>query len=318
MASCTADRRIVVGVDSSGRAAFAALWAAREAADRGIGVLHLVHADDTPDHVDAVPGTSGRDSWRTTGARLLETVARQVRAQHPGLRVTTEVSDIGAALRLVELSGQADLTVAATRGCGGHAGLLLGSVSLNLAGCARGPAAVVRGDWNSAPRNEIVLGVAPGEPWQPVEYAFASAAELGAEIHAIRAWSPPRPGEAADGDLTEEARVLLKEARSSYPGVPVTVDVLCGEPVAVLTEAARGSRLLVIGAHRDGPPASPGVGRVVYGLLSHAATPVASSRSADRPAPADTRPGAGETRACAGRAGRGPGRTEPRAQGQRP
>ncbi|HEV2637080.1 MAG TPA: hypothetical protein VGX23_18135 [Actinocrinis sp.] len=35
----TGSRRVVVGVDASGRAAFAALWAAREAVERGIGVL---------------------------------------------------------------------------------------------------------------------------------------------------------------------------------------------------------------------------------------------------------------------------------------
>jgi nucleotide-binding universal stress UspA family protein len=57
--------------------------------------------------------------------------------------------------------------------------------------------------------------------------------------------------------------------------VDVSTAAMRGNAVPMLIEAARGSRLLVIGAHRRRSPLSVGAGYVLQGLLSHSPTPVA-------------------------------------------
>ena len=62
--------------------------------------------------------------------------------------------------------------------------------------------------------------------------------------------------------------------RAEFPDVPVSVDVVSGNAVPTLIDAARGARLLVVGAHRHHGPLSVGAGYVVQGLLAHSQTPV--------------------------------------------
>jgi nucleotide-binding universal stress UspA family protein len=276
-------RRIVVGVDSSDNAAHAAAWAAREAADRGLA-LHLVHALDFPSLPSVVVTPLGFiEAANRSTEKLLDPVAEELRAQYPGLTITTEVSNLSAPEALVGLSSGADLVVTGTRGHGGFAGLLLGSVSLKLAAHAHCPTIVVRGKATTEVRNEIVLGVEPGEPEAPIHFAFATAAALGAQVRVIRAWMP-HPAYSGyyyasdaitDHDHEKDVAGLLKGAREEFPDVPVVTNIECGNAVPTLVEAATGSRLLVVGAHRHRGPLSIGIGYVVQGLLSHSPTPVA-------------------------------------------
>ncbi|MGH6657778.1 MAG: universal stress protein, partial [Actinocrinis sp.] len=275
-------QRIVAGVDSSDNAARAASWAAGQAIDLAIPLL-LVHALDlgaTSVYSTAAGYVAAR---RESGARLLGDLGARLRDRFPGLLLETELSDIDAAQTLIALSEQAALTVTGTRGHGGFAGLLLGSVSLKLAAHSHGPAIVVRGEEPGEPLNEIVLGVQPEEHDAPIRFAFDTAARFGATLHVVRAWWPPAfygGYYVDDTDMTAdsqetEALTLIKGVREEYPQVRVTVESMRGNAVPMLIEAARGSRLLVIGAHRHRSPLSVGAGYVVQGLLSHSPTPVA-------------------------------------------
>jgi nucleotide-binding universal stress UspA family protein len=276
-------RRIVVGVDSSDNAARAAAWAASEAAHRGLA-LHLVHALDFPALPSAVVTPIGFiGAANRAGENLLDPIGDGLRTQYPHLTVTTEVSDLSAPEALVALSGGADLVVTGTRGHGGFAGLLLGSVSLKLAAHALCPAVVVRGTDATELRDEIVLGVEPDQAEAPIRFAFATAAALGARVRVVRAWTP-HPSYAgyyyaADGitghDHENDVADLLKSAREEFPDVPVVTDIKFGNAVPTLVEAAAGAHLLVVGAHRHRSPLSVGIGYVVQGLLSHSPTPVA-------------------------------------------
>ena len=278
-----ASRSIIVGVDSSDNAARAAAWAAREAAERGLH-LHLVHALDLPPSMGPlIEGPDYDRTRRATGQALLDRLADKLHEQHPDVNVDTELSTLGAAETLVGLSGDAELVVTGTRGHGGFAGMLLGSVSLKVAAHARCPAVVVRGELSYEPLNEIVLGVEPGQAEAPIRFAFATAAELGATVSVVRAWSPSPAyagyyvADAVEGrEAAEAAEVadLIKAVREDHPRVGVSTHVMLGNPVSALISAAVSSRLLVIGAHRHRGPLSVGVGYVVQGLLSHASTPV--------------------------------------------
>jgi len=276
--------RIVVGVDSSDNAARAADWAAREAVDRGLA-LHLVHALELPGAVGELIEPAGYAvAQHAAGEKLLAKITGTVREEYPALTVTSEVSEVGAAESLVVLSGNAKLVVTGTRGHGGFAGMLLGSVSLKVAAHAHCPTVVVRGEQTGEPLNEILLGVEPDQAEAPVRFAFETAARLGAKLTAVRVWWP-RTGyggyyvaedleDRGDGE-TADLTALLKSVREDYPDVTVATEAIRGNPVPMLIGAAQGSRLLVVGSHHHHGPLSVGAGYVVQGLLAHSPTPVA-------------------------------------------
>ncbi|MHA6757974.1 universal stress protein [Streptacidiphilus sp. PAMC 29251] len=282
--SRAAPRRIIVGVDSSDNASRAAAWAGREAAERGLP-LHVVHAID-------LPGAMGRRfepphyaaMQSEAGQHLLKRIVGMLRGSLPDLAVTSEISALSAAEALVDLSSGAELVVSGTRGEGGFAGLLLGSVSHALAAHAHCPAVVVRGEDPGDLLGEIVLGVEPGQDQAPIRFAFATAAAVGASVTLVRAWwmrsayeGHYSVSEFSEAKAAEEAAVaeLIRAAREEYPHVDAHVEAIRGNAVPVLTNAAQGSRLLVVGAHRHRGPLSVGTGYVVQGLLAHSHTPVA-------------------------------------------
>ena len=274
---------IVAGVDPSDSASRAADWAAREAVDRGVP-LHLVHALGFPTALNVEAADRYFRAGRQAAGRLLSRVGGELRERYPDLEITTEVSDLAAPEALVKLSRTAELLVTGTRGHGGFTGLLLGSVSLKIAAHAHCPVVVVRGERPAGPPGEIVLGVEPYQAAAPIEFAFAAAARRRVRLRAVRAWWPtPSYGEYdydADPAVREregsiEVTKLLKQAREHHPGVAVTIDIVCGNAVPTLIEAARGARMLVLGAHRRNSPLSVGVGYVIQGVLAHSATPVA-------------------------------------------
>jgi nucleotide-binding universal stress UspA family protein len=280
----SAPRRIVVGVDSSDNAARAADWAAREAADRSLP-LHLVHALDLPGAMGMVIEPPEYDAKQTAAnQQMLDRLLGDLRKQHPNLAITGEISELAAAETLVALSGDAEFVVTGTRGHGGFAGMLLGSVSHALAAHAHCPTIVVRGEQPGAALAEIVLGVEPDQAEAPIRFAFDTAATVGAAVTIVRAWWMHTAYEGSytvsefyAAQATQEAEIteLIKAVREEYPHVEVSVNAIRGNAVPVLTNAAQGSRMLVVGAHRHRGPLSLGVGYVTAGLLAHSPTPVA-------------------------------------------
>jgi nucleotide-binding universal stress UspA family protein len=77
-------------------------------------------------------------------ARVLRDVVESVRLAHPAVELETAALPGPAAQVLVDLSADADLLVVGSRGLGGFAGLLLGSVSTHCVHHAHCPVTVVR------------------------------------------------------------------------------------------------------------------------------------------------------------------------------
>ncbi|WFE39750.1 universal stress protein [Micromonospora sp. WMMD998] len=126
---------VLVGVDGSESAGYAVELAAAEA-DRRDAELVLMHVD-APEREAAAPEAAAE------AAELLGAAAGRVRTAHPGLRVTERAvvaSSPETALR--EASVEASLVVVGSRGRGGFAGLLLGSVSQALVQHAHCPVLV--------------------------------------------------------------------------------------------------------------------------------------------------------------------------------
>lgn len=224
------------------------------------------------------------DPARAERLQLLAQAEHRVREAHPDLVVTTKLVHQSPAGALVDASRQADLLVVGTRGRGGFARLLLGSVSMRVAAHSHCPVVLPRSLGLEASRSgDIVLGLEHAESQDAVLFAFQAAARAGIGIHAVHAWAP-YPGHAqiyiSDTDIlarlaAEDMVAVLKDARERYPAVPVKIDVARGHASAVLAAVPRGARLTVVGAHRHHGPLSPGVGPVIQGLLGQAESPVA-------------------------------------------
>lgn len=146
--------KIVVGVDGSPGGLEALRWALTEARLRGTAV-QVVHAWMVP-LIDALP-----EPWAIGSPPLgpsddevhehLEAAARSVldaslaeaRSADPGVEVRGELVEARPAAALLAAAEDADLLVVGSRGRGGFAGLLLGSVSAQCVHHAPCPVMVV-------------------------------------------------------------------------------------------------------------------------------------------------------------------------------
>jgi nucleotide-binding universal stress UspA family protein len=134
-------KRILVGVDGSEASKRALRWALDEAKVRGSEVIAM-HAWSFPPVVD-VPFDTGADiDWESQSQRCLDEAVDAV-VQHDDIAVQKRLIAGGAAHNLVRLSETADLVVVGSRGHGGFAGLLLGSVSQQCAHHAACPVVIV-------------------------------------------------------------------------------------------------------------------------------------------------------------------------------
>src|SRR5437763_229036 len=140
---------VVVGIDGSTSAEAAARWAARTAVQRGER-LRLLHALAWPQPQFDVAGQVAvgepYDEELQSGAEsMLATLASALEYQFPGVRVESEVVLGAASSVLLEQAPTASLVVVGSRGLGGFAGLLVGSVGTQLSAHSPVPVVVVHG-----------------------------------------------------------------------------------------------------------------------------------------------------------------------------
>ncbi len=139
------NKPIVVGYDGSDSAAGALRWAVRQAELSG-STVEAVSTWEWPASFGwAGPVPAGYDPEADTRALLDEAVAEAV-AGHPGVTVTTTVTEGHPAPVLIEASRQASLLVVGSRGHGEFTGMLLGSVSRHCAAHAHCPVLIHHGD----------------------------------------------------------------------------------------------------------------------------------------------------------------------------
>jgi nucleotide-binding universal stress UspA family protein len=283
---------IVVGVDGSEVSRHAVAWAAKEAVLRG-QELRVVHAlqkwlYEMPE--DAPNADVGR--WaREESHRMLNEAVEHAEQQAPGVPVATEVLSGDARPALLAASTGATMLVVGGRGEGGFAGLLLGSVAHGVAGRSKCPVVVIQKEM-AEPTGELVLGIDGSPKSRPaVVAAFAEAAARGATLHAVHSWQrvswtvldampQATSGATVHGANVDEeaARAVISEAvvgvAADYPGVKVVEQLIEGHPVHVLTQAAEGADLLIVGRRGGGGFASLRLGSVSRGVLHHAPCPV--------------------------------------------
>lgn len=299
---------ITVGLDGSPESLAAAHWAADEA-DRRQSALRLLHAwillaAETP-HPPV-------DRDRNAGAREIVRRARdEVCERHPDLRIIEDLVGAEAEPALLGAAGESRMIVLGSRALGPWESYVLGDVSLNVVGRAKGPVVLVReeGGRAKAPRHEpprhgpsrhdppdgpppapearVVAGLSLNGPCERMlGFAFDAAASRGLSLQAVH--GRPLPMEAytpwgldpdAATELTKEADVELQDAlrpwRERFPEVPVQRTVLAESPTRALVQSVFGAALLVVGRKLHRPPLAPRVGPVAHAAIHHVTCPIA-------------------------------------------
>ena len=283
------ERPVVVGIDGS-EAALAALdWAVGEAVERHRR-LRVVHVFVWPlfDHVPLGPLPAGPPSsgLRAAAQGILDEAERRASMLSPGLTVEGTIRTGTAGPAMLAEAEDAELVVVGSRGLGGFAGLVLGSVSSLLAAHASCPVVVTRAltPHRGRPAGDtVVVGVEDLETSAAtIEFALAEASRLGASLTLI---SCLPPGSAIYGvpllseEIVTTQRELLTAAanewQQKFPEVAIKDELIRGTPAQTLVNASKTARLVVVGARGSGGFAGLRLGSVSQQVLHHAASPVA-------------------------------------------
>ena len=136
--------RIVVGVDGSHPSQQALRWGAHLAATFGAG-LDAVTSWDYPAGYGWGSIPSDWDPAQDM-QKVLDQTLQDVFGDHPPAGLRRLVREGGAAQVLLDASQGAIMLIVGSRGHGGFAGLLLGSVSANVAEHGTCPVLVIHGD----------------------------------------------------------------------------------------------------------------------------------------------------------------------------
>jgi len=280
---------VVVGTDGSDQSFSAVAWAAHEAVMRG-ATLRIV----------SVPALLPRMSWRPlegtpetvtdmivqSHKRALSEAARRASETEPGLAVDTALVPGPSASALIDAAAGASMLVVGSRGAGGFAALLLGSVSRYAATRTDCPVVVVREE-DMAVHREVVVGVRDLDQPAAIGFAFGEAALRKARLRAVHAWQlflpemrltgTERPGadaEAVTAEVAEWLTGLLSFWREKYPEVDVVEEVVHASPGRVLAASSARADLTVLG-RSGGDSQRPGADPVIHAVLNHAHGPVA-------------------------------------------
>ncbi|MGH3313168.1 MAG: universal stress protein, partial [Streptomyces sp.] len=181
----------------------------------------------------------------------------------------------------------AALTVVGTRGHGGFAGLLVGSVSLRVASRCSGPLLTV-GESREGERpahGTVLVGLHTEADEAALRFGFEEAARRGAALRVLHVWSqprmpgrlklPPKEAEAARAAAAELVREMVAPLSKEHPEVRVSADEQGGSAAATLVEASRAADVTVLAVHRrQEPRVGLHLGPVAHAALHHAYCPV--------------------------------------------
>ncbi|MFD6022189.1 universal stress protein, partial [Streptomyces sp. NPDC060286] len=210
---------VVVGVDGSEGSLRALDWAAAEAA-RSQHPLRVVHASPWERYEGRLPTfDTARPAEQILADQLVASAQERAQRLHAEVNVVTDVRPEDPVNALVRESQGAALVVLGSRGRGWIAGMLLGSVSLALAGRSCCPVVVIPATAPSVqPKpGRVVVGVGDAErPTAAARFALDQAVSRHGELIAV-----PRLGlatAAVDLRVTDLHEGPEREVRSRTTG----------------------------------------------------------------------------------------------------
>lgn len=273
---------IVVGVDGSDASIEALRTAGLIAAETG-GSITAITTWRLPATSNATAATIPNltDAAEQTLASAVDTALGD-RARE----VSKVVREGRAGQVMVHESRHADLVVLGSRGHGGFAGLLLGSVSKACAGAAECPTLIVRGTPSALTPSDAGLNVVAGLELDAVSpRLLRTAAEIARRIQArltvVSAWQSPvflvdvghNPAHQLQfAFVNDQTAALDRVFPEKVDGLVPVVEM--GSPKAVLLEAAKDATLLVVGRSTSGMLWPTVAGATSLTVAEHAACSV--------------------------------------------
>jgi len=283
---------VVVGVDGSESSVASLRWAAEEAAIRN-ETLRIVTVWSTP--VVSMPAPTvgyfiDPALFEADGERIVQDAIASVRADmgDRAPEITTAVLQGLPITQLLEASNDASLLVLGSRGRGGFASLLLGSVALGCTHHAKIPVAVIHHPDVLPGSGDVVVGVDDSDGARhALRWAATEAARWGSRLVVVHAWETPYAvpsGGSAFGpmiikELIRESEQLLDRLIAGacdgmeHPPTITKHSVPLGAVEALLGEA-KGASLLVVGSRGRGGFAGLVMGSVSQHCVYHAPCPV--------------------------------------------
>jgi len=271
-------KEFVVGLDGSDQSRMALRWAAAagEAADVPVrAVQSLIHPRSAILPIASVP-VSAAEMDEQSGHALATAVADVL---GPSAAVITDVLQGPTAGVLLQTVTPDSVLVLGSRGLGGFAGLLLGSVSQECVEYAPCPVVVVRTDRVVTDGDVILVGKDGSTSAQrALEWADTLARATGANVRAVHAWQatmserPPRLVQR----LRSQAARTVKDWTQRVSD-EIESDEIEDDPRDVLVTAAQrfDPALTVVGRRGAGGLRSMRLGSTANHLVRHSSTNVA-------------------------------------------
>ncbi|GGS26271.1 universal stress protein [Streptomyces aureoverticillatus] len=282
-------QELILGADGSEESLAAVDWAAGEAVRRGVP-LRIVYASAWQRYEGHKPSFGvHRGPAPVHADHMVAEAVERAHRRAPTVKVSGDVVAEDPVTVMVRESAAGAIVVVGSRGRGGLASLLLGSVSLSVAAHAPSPVIVVRGGKRNRDGGfrEVVVGVDEAREAGPaVAFAVRAAESRGSALRAVHAWrcpahavpDVPLAGDATDfhqmraeGQLDEALRETVRDGTA----VSVHKHAVEGHARAALLAAAGSADLLVVGARRRKGHIGMQLGSVNHAVLHHAACPVA-------------------------------------------
>lgn len=299
-------QEFIVGVDGSEEALDAVEWTVARAS-RSKARVRIVCAYAVASYsaaaLDGGLAVLDDNALRLGAQQVVEDAAASVAGS--GVQVMTQVEVGDPASVLTELSAQADLVVIGSRGGGGFADRLLGSVSSSVPAHAKCPVVVVpphRSGKPFVPVERIVVGTDGSETAsEALKKAVDEAIVWGAQLTVISAvpiatgggmmgWVPPAMDRQS---LIDDIKSGIDKAVAEAVGdreIRVARHALDGSPAALLTEFSTAVDLVIVGTRGRGGFAGMLLGSTSQTVLSHSTCPVMTVPSRHR----DQHPGPGQ------------------------
>ena len=282
----TPRKAIVVGVDGSPSSDQALDWAADEAARRGLP-LHVIHAFPHRDPMTRLGVGYTIDGLNDLAQGVHFSAISRVSGSHPDLVVTWAQPIDGPTPALVDASGTADTVVVGARGLSRARGLIMGSVSLQVAARAHCPVVVVHEQMSAPVGAPVVVGVdGSAASTNAIAYAFEQARSRGVGLTVVHAWWMDfMEGASGTANWTvdwqafahvEQDLVTTSIAgwQDAYPDVAVGRNSVRGLPVQALIRQSENACLVVVGTRGRGGFGGLLLGSVSQGVMHGARCPV--------------------------------------------
>lgn len=289
-------KSIIVGYDGSEASDLAVRWAAEAASSRGLPLKAISVWTLPPTDIGLASGAAFDGelvgALQDEANTVLEKGVSLAQAASEGVDVSGEVMAGPPAGTLVDLAEEATIMVLGSHGRGGFAGLLLGSVSRQVAAHVECPAVIVRAPHDANSR-EIAVGVDGSDPsLRALEFAFEEASRRAYDLRLLHTWEVPpigaitgvpafAPPELLEDLQSAEMRTVaeaLAGYREQYPDVTVTQDVSRGSPVSALRDASEKAAMVVVGSRGRGGFTGLLLGSVSHSVSHHAKCTVAVVR----------------------------------------